>query len=153
MIFSIVVILPYQINHWTTLLSFRYDPSFEIMSNAQVQLWKLIVFTVIFTELINIIVWSLIKYHKKYLKNFDVLSFSCLTIINLFFAVAIFTSGLYLQLPILIFLCFSSLFFHLLIHFLPYFVNRKTVYFFNSIKEVAEDSKEQLDKVIKASLK
>ena len=145
--------MPYQINNWTTLLNFHYDPSLRILYNQQVELWKLILFVIIITELINIVIWSLIKYRKKYLKNFDILSFLCLTAIHLFFMVAIFTSGLYKELPILIFLCFISLFVHLLIHFLPYLINRKTIYWFNSIKEVAEEGKEQLDKVITASLK
>lgn len=95
LIFSIIAILPYQINNWTTLVSFQYDPSLRILFNPQVELWKLILFTIIFTELVNIVVWSLVKYRKKYLKNFDILSFSCLTSIHLFFMIAIFTSGLY----------------------------------------------------------
>ncbi len=53
LIFSIIAILPYQINNWTTLVSFQYDPSLRILFNPQVELWKLILFTIIFTELVK----------------------------------------------------------------------------------------------------
>jgi len=152
-IFSTIAIFPYQINNWTTLLNFEYDPSLRVLFNPQVELWKLILFVIIFTELINIVIWSLIKYRKKYLRNFDLLSFSALTAIHLFFLVAIFTSGLCQQLPFLIFLCITSLMVHLLIHFLPYLINRRTIYFFNTIRETAEENKEKLEKIIKTSLK
>jgi uncharacterized membrane protein len=152
-IFSLVAILPYQINNWTNLLQFRYNPSMSVLFDPQVELWKLILLTIILTELVNIVVWSLIKYRHEYLRKFDLLSFSILTALHVFFAVAIFTTGLYLQLPILIFLCLGSLLSHLAIHLLPYLINPRAVYFFRTMKEGAESHREKLEKMIDVSLK
>ena len=152
-IFSLVAILPYQINNWANLLQFRYTPDLSLLFDPQVALWKLIVLVVVMTELVHIVVWSLIRYRRSFLKNFDILSFSILTAMHLFFGIAIFTTGLYRQLPILIFLFLTSLLAHLLIHFLPYLINPKTIYFFQTMKETAENRREQLRKAIDASLK
>jgi hypothetical protein len=152
-IFIVITILPYVINDWANLLQFHYIPDFNILFNPQVEFWKSIFLVVIMVELINIVAWSLIHYHHRYLKQFDFLSFFALTAIHLFFTISIFTTGLYRQLPILVPLCFISLFVHLLIHLLPYLINPKTVYFFNKIKETAGDQKELIEKVIDTSFK
>ena len=153
MIFSVFAILPYQINNWANLLNFHYRLDFNILFNPQVELWKLIFLMIVMVELVNIVVWSLIRYRHRYLKNFDLLSFSILTAMHLFFGIVIFTDGLYRELPILIFLCLGSLLAHLLVHFLPYLLNPKSVYFFQRIREAAEDRREQLEKIIHLSLK
>ncbi|MDO8667776.1 MAG: carotenoid biosynthesis protein [bacterium] len=152
-VYSLIAVLPYQINNWTNLLQFGYRPDLAILFNPQVALWKLILLVVIITELVHVVIWSLIRYRRSFLKNFDIISFSALTGMHLFFGIAIFTTGLYHELPILIFLFLNSLFAHLLIHFLPYLINPRTIYFFQTIKESAENRREQLKKVINASLK
>ena len=153
-IFIAITVLPYGINSdWANLLLFNYKPNFNILFNPQVQFWKSIFLVVIMVELINIVVWSIIHYSQKRIKYFDLLSFCALTSMHLFFGIAIFTTGLYRELPILPFLFLGSLLIHLLIHFLPYLVNRKTVYIFNKIKDDAEERLEQIEKVIDVSMK
>ena len=152
-IFSLIAILPYQIDNWTSLLQFQYNPDLSILMNPQVEFWKLILFTVIMTELVHIVVWSLIKYRRDYLRNFDLISFTALTGAHLLFLVAIFTTGIYLELPILAVISVVALIIHLLIHFLPYMINRKTVYVFNAVKEATEHVEKRLGSVISAALK
>lgn len=152
-IYSLITILPYQINNWTTLLRFEYDPDLSILSNPQVELWKLIVFTVIMTELVHIVVWSLIKYRKNYMRHFDLVSFFALTGIHILFIVAVFTEGIYLDLPILAVISFIALFVHLLVHLLPYIINRKTIYLFKKVKEASRHGEKRLDGVIANTLK
>ncbi|NTU98590.1 carotenoid biosynthesis protein [Candidatus Falkowbacteria bacterium] len=152
-IFSVIVILPYQINNWTTFLQFRYNPDFAILFDPQVVFWKAIFFAVIMTELVNIVVWSLVKYRRCFLRNFDLLSFTALTGLHLFFMVAIFSAGIYREMPILAFISFGSLFLHLLIHFLPYLVNQKTIYFLKAVKGRADSHQEHLNDILNSALK
>jgi len=151
--FIAITMMPYGINNWASLLQFNYRPDISLLFNEQVQLWKMIFLVVIMVELVNVVVWSIFYYRKKCLKYFDILSFCALTSMHLFFGIAIFTAGLYKELPILIFLSLGSLLVHLLIHFLPYLINPKTIYFFNKVKEETEDRLKQLEKVIDVSLK
>ena len=153
LIFSVIAILPYGINNWTNLLQFNYVPNLNILFNPQVEFWKMIFFIVIMVELINIVVWSMIHYRKNRLKYFDLLSFSALTSMYLFFGIVMFKTNLYRELPIIVFLYSVSLSVHLLIHFLPYLINRKTIYFFKKIEIVAEERRERLEKIIDVSLK
>lgn len=153
-VFIAITILPYGINNnWVNLLQFNYIPNFSILSNPQVEFWKSIFLVVIIVELINIVVWSAIHYRQKHVKYFDLLSFSALTSIHLFFAVSIFTTGIYHELPILVPLCIVSLLVHLLMHFLPYLINPKTIFFFKKVKESTEGRLEQIEKVIDLSMK
>ena len=123
------------------------------MMNPQVELWKIILFTVIMTELLHIVVWSLIKYRHNYLRNFDLVSFTALTGIHLLFLSAIFTQGIYRESLILAVISVVTLIIHLIIHLLPYIINRKTVYIFNTVKEATEHGEQRLGEVVKATLK
>ena len=152
-VFSVIAILPYQINNWTTLLQFSYIRDLSILANPQVELWKLILITIMMTELIHIVTWSLIKYRDKFIRSFDLISFAALTGIHIFFAVALFTSGLYRQMPILVLLCAAALAIHLFIHFLPYLINPTTIYFFKSVRKTAAHQEKHLEQVIDAVLK
>ena len=152
-VFSVIAILPYQINNWTSLLQFRYSPDLSILTNPQVELWKLIILTVIMTELIHVVIWSLVKYRRNYLRNFDLVSFIALTGIHVLFLVAIFTEGIYRELPILAVISIALLMIHLLIHLLPYLINRKTIYIFNAVKEATENTEKRLDEVVSVVLK
>ncbi len=152
-VFSLIAILPYQINNWTSLLHFQYSPDLSIMMNPQVELWKLIILTVIMTELVHIVVWSVIRYRKNFLRNFDIVSFTALTGIHILFLTAIFTEGIYRELPILVVISIISLSAHLLIHLLPYIINRKTIYIFEAVKEVTENTERRLDAVVNVALK
>ena len=152
-VFSLIAILPYQLNNWTTFLHFQYIPDFSILYNPQVQFWKLIIFVVIMTELIHIVIWSLIKYRNKYLKHFDLLSFLSLTSIHLIIAITVITTGLYRELPILLVICILSLLVHLLMHFLPYLVHPEKIYLFKIVVEKVENSESKIKKVINSTLK
>lgn len=153
LIFSLITILPYQINNWTALMQFQYQPDISIMFNPQVQFWKTIFFTIIMTELCHIVVWSLIKYRRNFLKSFDFISFSALTGIHLFFLIAIFCLRLNQSMPILVVIALCSLLVHFLLHLLPYFINHRTIYFFKLVREEALDKEKQLKKIIKKNLK
>ncbi len=150
---SIIAILPYQINNWMTLIWFKYSPDLSILTNPQVELWKSIILTIMMTELINIVVWSLVKYRRNYLRHFDIVSFTALSGIHLIFFVAIFTEGIYLQLPVLVAISLVCFVVHLLIHFLPFMINRKSIYFFKVIKKATIHGEEKLDDAIEAVLK
>ncbi|MEI6304521.1 MAG: carotenoid biosynthesis protein [Candidatus Taylorbacteria bacterium] len=152
-IFSVIAILPYQINNWTLLLQFHYAPDFSTLADPQVQFWKLIIFTVIMTELIHIVLWSLIKYRRKYLKHFDILSFLSITGMHSIICITVFTTGLYRELPILIFISLSGLLIHLLMHFLPYMMNPKKIYLFRAVAKTIENKEMKLERVIEAELK
>ncbi|MEI8328293.1 MAG: carotenoid biosynthesis protein [Candidatus Taylorbacteria bacterium] len=152
-VFSLIAILPYGINNWTTLLQFQYIADFSILYNPQVQFWKLILFTIIMTELVHIVAWSLIRYRRKYLRHFDLLSFLSLTSIHLIITIAVITTGLYIELPILLVICVLSLLIHLLMHFLPYLVHPKKIYLFKVVVESVESGENKIKKVINSTLK
>ena len=83
-IFSIIAIIPYQINDWKSIFSLIYNPpNLSILYNPHVQLWKLIILIIILTEFVHIVAFNIIKYRKNYLKNFDIVSFISLTGIHL----------------------------------------------------------------------
>lgn len=153
LLFSAVTILPYTINNWSALLSFNYSPDFSMLYNPSVQFWKLIFFVTILIELINIVVWSVIKYRKNYLWRFDILSFSILSSMHIFFFIALFITKIYQQLPILVFLSAGMLLAHLAIHLLPYIFNPKVVYVFEGIKKSISDEQNKIEKVLNESLK
>ena len=57
---------------------------------------------------------------KNYLRKFDALSFWVLTSLHVFFAFALFASGVYLQYPIFVLIAIFILIVHILLHFIPY---------------------------------
>jgi len=124
-IFSLIAIFPYQVNNWTALLKFNYQPNLMILYQPEVQLWKGIVFVIILIELINVVIWSAVKYKKDYFKNFDPISFFILSILHLFFLFAVFSAGIYKEYPIFIFIGLTTFFIHCLIHFIPYLSSLK----------------------------
>ncbi|MFA5368813.1 MAG: carotenoid biosynthesis protein [Candidatus Paceibacterota bacterium] len=152
-VFSIIVILPYQMNNWTTLLKFDYRPDFNILFNPEVQLWKLIIFIIIMVELANLVIFSIKKYHKNYLIHFDVISFSILSLLHIFFLIASFASGIYKQYPLFILLSLSGFLIHCLMHFYPYLLNPKLIYVFKEARTSIKDNKKRLNKIIDSSLR
>jgi uncharacterized membrane protein len=151
-IFSLITILPYQVNNWTTLLKFNYKPDFNILYQPEVQLWKGIVFIIIMIELINVVIWVAVKYTKNYLKNFDPISFSILSILHLFFIFAIFSAGIYKEYPIFIIIGFSTFLMHCFIHFLPYLSSLKTKNL-NKAKETFIEKSKNVEEMINKSLR
>lgn len=152
-IYSLIAIFPYQINNWTTLLKFNYHPDFTILFNPEVQLWKLILLIVLLVQLINLVVFSAVKYRHRYLKNFDIVSFSILTILHLFFLAALFFTNLYKEYPFFVVISLIAFLTHCLINFLPYLLRPGVIYAFSEIKESIEGNKKRLKKIIQTSLK
>lgn len=119
-IYGIITIFPYQINRWEDLLSFNCKLDFTLLYQPEVQLWKGLVFAVIIMELINIFIFTAIKYRKNYLRKFDALSFWALTSLHAFFVFALFASNIYKEYPIFVIIALLILLVHILIHFIPY---------------------------------
>jgi len=132
-VYSVIVILPYQINNWTVLILPGNRPDFSILYNPHVQLWKLIVLVVILVELVNIAVVAMVKYRHKYLHRFDLLSYILLSGMHLFFFAALFVTGIYRDMPILAVISFVSFLIHCLLHFLPYALHPGLIFFFKRI--------------------
>jgi len=151
-IYSLITIVPYQINNWTMLLKFNYRPDFNILYQPEVQLWKGIVFFIIIIELINVVVWVAIKYRKHYLKEFDPLSFGILTSIHVFFIFALFYSGIYIEYPVFILIAFCMLLIHFFVHFFPYIFTIKS-HRFKKVKKVVEKKGKNAKKAIDKSFK
>lgn len=153
LIYSAVAILPYAVNNWAIFLSFNYRPDFGILYNPQVQFWKIILFSVIIVELANIVVWSIVRYRKNYIKRLDLLSFSILAGIYLFFLGALFATGIYAEMPMLVLIGVAAFLVYCAAHFLPYILMRpKLVYFFRGAKERALRKELEIENVLKKSL-
>lgn len=152
-IFSIIVILPYQINNWTALLKFNYVPDLMLLYNPQVQLWKAIVLVVVLTLMVDIVIRTLAKQNRTYLYQFDLLSFLVLSLMHGFFFMAIFAAGIYKEMPILVVIGINVFLVHCLIHFLPYLINPKTIYLFKETKKVINKRGRKIKGMIKESFK
>jgi len=151
-IFSLITIFPYQVNNWTTLLRFNYQPDFSILYQPEVQLWKGLVFTIILIELINVVIWVMVRYRKNYLKSFDAISFSILFFLHLFFVFFLFYSGIYKETPIFIFFSIVALLIYCFIHFLPYISSLKSKHL-NKAKKALNDKSKSLEEIVSKSLR
>ena len=151
--FNFIILLPYQINHWSSRIIFNRHPDLAVLYNPQVQLWKTAVFVILLVELINIVVWAIVKNRRKYLWRFDLLSFVLMSGLHLFFFVAIFISDISLQLPILGIIAILSFFTYGLLHFLPYLLRPGTVYFFKGAEKVLIKEETKLEKIIEAEFR
>lgn len=150
--FSLITIFPYQINNWTTLLKFNYQPDFSILYQPEVQMWKEIIFIIILIELINIVVWAMVRYRKNYLKSFDAASFSILLFLHLFFIFFLFYSGTYKATPIFIFFSIVTLLIYCFIHFLPYISSLRSRHL-DKAKEAFDDKSKSLEEIVSKSLR
>jgi hypothetical protein len=126
-------------------LAVLYDP--------QVQLWKAAVFVILLIELVNIVVWSIIKNRRKYLWRFDLLSFVIMCSLYLFFFIATFTVGFNHELPILVVISLASFLAYCLLHFLPYLLRPGTVYFFTDAKKILKKEEKKVEKIIRAEFR
>lgn len=151
-IFSLITIFPYQINNWTTLLKFNYQPDFTILYQPEVQLWKGIIFFIFLVELANVVIWVAAKYKKDYFKNFDPISFSILSALHLFFIFAIFAGGIYKEYPVFIVIGLSAFLIHCYIHFVPYLSSLKNRPL-KKAKKVIKERKEDVEEIINRSLR
>jgi len=152
-IFSLVVILPYQINNWTALLKFNYVPDIMLLYNPQVQMWKVIILVMILTLMLDIVIRTISKQSRTYLYHFDLLSFLILSLFHLFFFVGIFVAGIYKTLPIIIFIAIDVFLLHCLMHFLPYIINPKTIYLFKKTRKIVKKRGEKIGDILEDSFK
>jgi uncharacterized membrane protein len=152
-IFSLVAILPYEINHWTTLLTFNYHPDFAVLYDPQVQMWKLIVLVVLIVEMVQVSVWAVLKYGKKDEWRFDALSFSVLAAMHLFFIIALFMSGIYRELPILAVIGIGLFLLYCLLHLLPHFIKHTPTYFFREVKEAVAVHSDRAGRIVETIFK
>jgi uncharacterized membrane protein len=152
-IFDILAVLPYGINHWATFFSSGDHPELSVLYDPQVQMWKLIVLIVLVTLMAQVSVWAVIKYWKNGKWRFDGLSFTILAGMHLFFIVALFTSGIYHELPILVVIGTSLLLLHCLLHLVPHFMKHTPSYFFREIKESLAIRSERAEKIVETIFK
>lgn len=152
-LYGLVSVIPYGINHWTIFMEFRYHPELSVIYAPQVEQWKLIVLVVTIVELVNLVTFAMIVYRKHFTWHFDILSFGILSGIHLFFFIAIFTTGIYHELPIVIPLALAMFLVHCFLHFFPYLLNPKRIYFFKKMRMVAEDKGERIGAMIDAAFR
>lgn len=124
-VFSIIVTLPFLINDLSTFKELLPGQNFVILLDPQVVFYKVIFFALATVGLIGIVIASLSKYRKSFLRNFNWLEFLILTWFHVFFLVAIITTGLYHELPFLLIASLVGLLLHFFIHGLPYLINKK----------------------------
>lgn len=151
-VYSLVAIFPYEINNWANLLSFNYHPNFNVLFKPEVQLWKQIFLIALLVQLVNLVVYTIAKYSKNFLKNFDIVSFSILTGLHLFFLIALFTSGIYKTYPFFIVIGGVAFAVHCLIHFLPYLLNHPAIYYFQEKTGALKKGRKRLKKIIQTAL-
>ncbi len=151
-VFSLIAILPYEINNWRMWLTFNYHPNISVLYNPQVQLWKTIVLVAFVVDLVNMVGWSLFKYRKKYLKHFDLLSFIILSALHVFFFVALLITGIYQQMPILLVLGLGMFLVHCLLHFLPYLREPRIIYLFKKVEKSLASGQETVERILEDTL-
>ncbi len=151
--FDMLAVLPYGINHWAAFLSSGYHPGLSVLYDPQVQMWKLIVFIVLVVLMAQVSIWAVVKYWKNDKWHFDSLSFTVLAGMHLFFIIALFTSGIYRELPILGVIGIGLFLLYCLLHLVPHFVKRTPSYFFREIKESLAVRSEQAEKIVETIFK
>ncbi len=149
----LVILLPYQINHWPAKIIFNSHLDLAVLYSPQVQIWKAAVFVILLVELVNIVVWAIVKNRRKYLWRFDLLSFIIMSSMYLFFFIATFAAGIDRQVPILVIISLISFFAYCLLHFLPYLLRPGTVYFFKDVEQVLKKEEKKVEKIIQAEFK
>ncbi len=152
-VFNVIIMLPYQINHRYDTVILNSHPNLAVLYDPQVQLWKEAVFVVLLVELINIVIWAIVKNRHKYLRRFDLLSFIIMSCLHLFFFTAIFIAGISRQLPILIIISLISFLAYCLLHFLPYLLRPGVIYFFKDAEKVLKKEEKMVEEIIQAEFK
>ena len=153
-LYGLLSFLPYALNNWGTWVVSDFKPNINVFYNPEIQLWKIIIFVALLVQLINIVVGAMIKYRKKYVWRFDLLSFSILTGMHLFILITLFTSGTYKELPIFIFLGTIFFLIHLTVHFLPHMLQEpKVYYFFKNIEKTLGKEEKIVQKILNKELR
>ncbi len=152
-VYGLLSVASYGINNWTMFIGFNYRPDLNLIYDPQVEQWKLIVLVVLVVELINLVAFAVISSRKEYPWHFDILSFGILSSVHLFFFVAIFVAGIYRELPIVVVLAVAMFLVHCALHFLPYLMNPKGVYFFKKLRRTATGGSEHVRAMIDATFR
>lgn len=152
-LFSLVALMPYAINNWSLWLKFNYKPDITILYNPQVQLWKLIILVVLVVQLLNIVVWIMVKYRRNYLQVWDLMAFVILSVMHLFFLLALFVSGLAKEEPILVALSLAMIIAHGLLHGLPHLVDTRTIYWWHRTQKSLAKGQKKIKGIVETSLR
>lgn len=151
-LFDVFSIFPYMFNHWQELPPGSYKFG-KILYVHEVQLWKLILLTSFIVGLVGVVVWSMFKFRRRYLRHFDVLAFSLITILHFYILFLVFYMGIFRREPYLGFLAFAIFGCHLFLHFLPYLIRPPKVYFFRDVEKGLQKEERLLEKSINKELK
>lgn len=152
-IFSLVALLPYAINNWSLWLKFNYQPDISILYNPQVVLWKLIILVVVVVQLVNVAVWVMVKYRRNYLQIWDLMAFTILSVMHLFFLLALVVSGLAKEEPILVALSLAMLVAHGLLHGLPHLIDSRAIYWWRQTQKSLARGQKKIQGIVDASLR
>ena len=157
MFFLTLAIMPFQINYlgeWSHLLNLYSREDFSILYHPQVQFWKMIILIILVVEMINIMVYKVLKSKNIIQWRFDILSFSILTVMHLFFMISLIITDIYQTLPFLLFIAFFMFLIHLSLHFVPLLLQKeKHIYFFRKISPQIIKTKKQIETIIGSNLK
>lgn len=152
-VFSLVALLPYAINNWSLWLKFNYKPDISLLYNPQVQLWKLIILVVVVVQLVNIVVLIMVKHRRNYSQVWDLMAFTILGVMHLFFLLALWVSGLAKQEPVLVALSLAMLIAHGLLHALPHFVDRQAIYWWRQTQKSWARGQKKIQGIVNDSLR
>ncbi|MCK4354784.1 carotenoid biosynthesis protein [Candidatus Parcubacteria bacterium] len=156
-LFLILAIIPFQINYlgdWSHLLNLCFKHDIAIIYHPQVQFWKMIILIIIVIEMVNIMVYKVLKSKNIAQWHFDILSFSVLTSMHLLFMISLLVTKIYQTLPFLLFIAIFMFLVHLALHFLPLFLQKeKHIYFFRKISPQIIKTKKQIETIIESKLK
>ncbi len=153
-IYAFLSFLPYALNNWGQWGNNTYVQGVKILYNPEIQLWKIIIFVAMLVQLTNIVIGAMVKYRKKYVWRFDLLTFTILTSLHGFIYILLFTSGTYKEVPIFIFLGACFFIIYLLIHFLPHTLQKpKIYYFFKHVGKTLDKEERVMEKFLDHNLK
>jgi uncharacterized membrane protein len=156
-IFLILSIIPFQINHlgdWSYVSNLCFRQDFSVIYAPEALFWKMVILIIVVIEMINIMVYQVLKSKNIIQWHFDVLSFGILTSMHLFFIISLVITKIYQTLPFLFFISILMFLVHLALHFAPLFLQeKKHIYFFKKISPRIIKTKNQIEAIIESKLK
>jgi uncharacterized membrane protein len=156
-LFLILVIAPFQINYlgdWSHLSNLCFKQDVAIIYHPQVQFWKMVILIILVVEMVNVMAYKVLKSKNIIQWHFDILSFSILTAMHLFFMISLIITNIYQPLPFLLVIALFMFLIHLALHFAPLFLQKeKHIYFFRKISPQIIKTKKQIETIIESNLK
>ncbi len=152
-IFRIITIIPYVINVPAGITILKSSKDLSTIIDPQIQLWELTVFVIIMVELAHVAISAFARQRDKTVAHFDFFAFFSLAGIYLTFFWAMFTSGIYKEIPF--FAAFGVLMFllHCLLHLFPYWYHGKSVYLFRKVEREVEKEEREMAKLVAENMK